>query len=82
MPFEPLPFDSLPEAGRYLRIRREAVKRGLRAVRTRWRLGTPDNQGGWSILDARQKVVAGRNYEMSDNEALAFLTSQTTERPR
>lgn len=75
MPFAPIPFDKLPPAGRQLRIRREAEKSNLRAIKTRWRSGTPDNLGGWQIIDPRGRIAAGKNYSLSDDDALAFLQS-------
>jgi hypothetical protein len=64
------PDDELTQQARDSRVRRAARKAGLRAMRSRWMLGTPENRGGWMIVDRRNKVVDGRFYSLTDQAVL------------
>jgi hypothetical protein len=64
------PDDELTKQARDSRVRRAAKKHGLRAMRSRWQAGTPENRGGWMIVDHRNKVVDGRFYSLTDQAVL------------
>jgi hypothetical protein len=74
MPFARKPVAELTRSAIESRIRRAAERRGLRAIKSRWRHGTPHNRGGWMILGGNStNVYAGKFYSLDDEAALAFL---------
>ena len=64
MPFARKPAnENLTRSAMESRIRRAAERRGLRAIKSRWRHGTPHNKGGWMIVDGNSwNVYAGKFY--------------------
>jgi hypothetical protein len=76
MPFTPRPFKTLTQAGIDARIRRLAAREGYRALKSRWRAGSVDNLGGWQIVNQHNFIEAGERFDLSDAEALAWLTAE------
>jgi hypothetical protein len=71
MPFARKPDAELTQQARDSRIRRAAAKAGLRAMKSRWMLGTRENQGGWILIEPKsQRVVDGRFYSLTDQAVL------------
>ena len=59
------------------RARRAAKRVGLRARKSRWRLGTIDNRGGFQLLDPyRNWIVAGEKLDMSAEDVIAYCASR------
>lgn len=55
------------------RARRAARRAGLRAVKSRRRVGSWENQGEFALLDPQTRIlVAGWNYDMSAEEVLDY----------
>jgi len=58
------------------RARRAAKRVGLHAHKSRWRLGTIDNRGGFQLLDPyRNWIVAGEKHDMSAEDVIAYCAS-------
>ena len=53
-------------------IRRFAKRVGLAAHKSRKKL-SPDNHGGFMLVDPNNVVVAGSKYELSPEEAFDYL---------
>jgi hypothetical protein len=44
---------------------------GLEARKSLWRLGTPDNRGGFMLFDtARGRIVGGADFELSAKQVI------------
>ena len=57
------------------RLRRRAIRQGYCLMRSRWRLGSIDNLGGYSIIDANHNfVVAGSRFDLSLDDVEAWLS--------
>jgi hypothetical protein len=74
MPFARKPVAALTRSALESRIRRAAAKYGCRAVKSRWRRGTPHNQGGWQIIAEDGQAIKGLQYDLSDDAALKWLS--------
>jgi hypothetical protein len=60
------------------RARSAAKRAGLMAVRSRWRRDSVDNRGGFQILDPyRNSILAGRRFDISAEEVIAFCLDKT-----
>ena len=57
---------------------RRAVKRaGLQGRKTRWRINTVDNRGGFQILDPmRNLIMAGAKFDLTADDVIAFCRSK------
>jgi hypothetical protein len=59
------------------RARRAAKRAGLVARKTRWRVGTVDNWGGYQLIDAhRNLVVDGPRFDLSAEEIITICEWQ------
>jgi hypothetical protein len=59
------------------RARRAARSAGLSARKSRWRLGSIDNFGGFILLDSYSgNVVAGERFDMTAEDVIAFCHQQ------
>jgi hypothetical protein len=68
------------EAAMEARARRAAKKAGLKAIKSRWRLGTVDNKGKFQIIDPYYNTVKeGLRYDMSAEEVIAFCQPEADE---
>jgi hypothetical protein len=67
-------FDFTPtEKSLQQRARRAARRVGLMAKKSRWRLGTVDNYGGFMLLDPwRNLVRRGERFDMSAQEVIEY----------
>jgi hypothetical protein len=74
MPFARKPDRLLTRQAIDSRVRRAAKKYGVRAVRSRWERGTPRNQGGWQIVAGDGQIIRGFQYDLSDDEILAWFS--------
>ena len=62
------------EAAREARARRAAKRRGLRLHRSRRRLGSIDNPGGFQIVNSYYNfVVAGERFDMTLDDVEQWL---------
>ncbi len=61
------------DAANQQRARRAAKRVGLKAVKAgRWRAGTPDNFGGFMLIDPdRNLCVGGERFDMTAEEVIA-----------
>jgi len=65
--------DTISESALEQRARRAARRIGLRARKSRWRLGTGDNRGAFMILNPyRNCIVAGERFNLQAEEVVAF----------
>src|SRR5262245_47912332 len=56
------------------RIRRAAKRLKLQVVKSRWRLGSVDNYGGYQIVDPQLYcVLHGRRFDLSVDEVAHYL---------
>jgi hypothetical protein len=56
------------------RARRAAKRAGWSAKKSRWRADSPDNHGGFMVVEGRPNLcLAGSRYEMSAQVALDFV---------
>jgi hypothetical protein len=62
------------------RARRAARRVGLMARRSRWRLGSIDNFGGYRLVDPDGNwVVAGERFDMSAEDVIARCSTEDDE---
>jgi hypothetical protein len=55
------------------RARRAAQRSGLVARKSRWRLNTIDNHGGFMVVDPfNNLIVAGERYDLSARDVVEF----------
>ena len=55
------------------RARRAALRVGLKAEKSRWRLNSIDNYGGFRIIDPyRNQIVTSEKFQMSPEEVIAY----------
>lgn len=60
------------------RARRAARRVGLLAQKSRWRVGTIDNHGGFVLIDPyTNAVVDGSRFDLSAEEVLEHCSSNT-----
>jgi hypothetical protein len=70
-------FDSM--AARESRARRSAKRVGLMARKSRRRLGTSDNHGGFTLIDPlHNTVIAGVRCDMSPEDVIAYCNDEPT----
>jgi len=59
------------------RARRAAKRAGLITQKSRWRVGTVDNWGGYQLIDARRNlVVDGSRFDLSAEEVITICEWQ------
>lgn len=65
------------------RAARDAAARvGLTARRSRWRLGSQTNLGGFTLLDADTKaVVAGERFELTPEDVVRICADRERSTP-
>jgi hypothetical protein len=64
---------NLSESAKDARARRAAKRVGLLARRSRWRLGTVDNRGGFMLIDAfENRIVEGEKFDLSAEDVIAL----------
>ena len=57
--------------------RRVAKRAGLQARKSRWRINTVDNRGGFQILDPmRNLIMAGAKFDLTADDVIAFCRSK------
>jgi hypothetical protein len=57
--------------------RRAAKRTGLQARKSRWRINTVDNRGGFQILDPmRNLIMAGEKFDLTADDVIAFCASE------
>jgi hypothetical protein len=56
------------------RARRAARRIGLIAMRSRRRVGSVDNRGGFQLLDLSNRVVAGERCDMTQQQVIDYCT--------
>lgn len=55
------------------KARRAAKKVGLIATKSRWRVGTIDNFGGFALVDQRfNYIVEGSRFDMTPDEVIDY----------
>ena len=65
------------------RARRAAKRIGLLARKSRWRAGTVDNRGGFTILDPQRNwIVAGQRYDFTAQDVIEFCKAREQGAPR
>lgn len=57
------------------RARRAAKRAGLIARKSRARVGSVDNLGGFMLVNEHNHVVDGSRFDMSAHEVIAYCTS-------
>lgn len=62
----------MQEAAMEARARRAARKIGHVATKSRWRVGSCDNYGGFMIVDERNFVAAGHRFDMTSEEVIEW----------
>ena len=50
--------------------RRAAKRAGLLARKTRWRKGYVENRGGFQLLDDRNRIVAGEQFDLTAEDVI------------
>lgn len=64
---------NVPEPVLDSRARRAARRVNLEARKSRWRLGTPDNHGGFQLIDPfGNYLVAGERYDMTAEDVIEW----------
>lgn len=59
------------------RLRRLAKRSGHMVRKSRWRLDTFDNHGGYMLVDAdRNRLVAGDRFDLTGGEVVEWLIAQ------
>lgn len=59
------------------RARRIAKKYGFRAVKSRWRKDSIDNQGGFQLIDAyTNTVVIGEKFDATAGDVIDFILNK------
>jgi len=59
------------------RARRAAKRVGLRARKSRWRVGTVDNYGEYALTDLHTNyIVAGERFNLSADEVIALCKEE------
>jgi hypothetical protein len=62
-----------------MKARRAARRAGLLARKSRWRVNTVDNYGGFMLVNARHNwVVAGSRFDLSAAEVLEYCAEDNT----
>ena len=62
-------------AAREARLRRLAKRQDLMLRKSRWRLGSIDNLGGYQIIEPnRNLIILGSRYELDLDDVQDFLT--------
>jgi hypothetical protein len=56
------------------KARRVAQRHGYIATKSRWRRDSIDNQGGFSIVDAGNHLVAGERWSMTPQEVIDWFS--------
>lgn len=56
------------------RARRAAKRAGLIACKSRARVGSVDNWGGFMLVNQRNQVVAGGRFDLSAHDVIAYFT--------
>jgi hypothetical protein len=60
------------------RARRAAKRAGLQARKSRWRVGTVDNYGDFSLIDPETNcMIAGFRFDMSPEEIIEYCATDT-----
>ena len=65
------------EASLDAHARRAAKRVGLYAQKSRWRLNTVDNWGGFQIIDPYLNMIeAGEKFDLSAEEVIAYCAGE------
>ena len=56
--------------------RRAAKRAGLLARKTRWRKGYVDNRGCFQLLDDRNRIVAGEQFDLTAEDIIEISDSR------
>ena len=58
------------------RARRTASSVGVIARKSRWRLGSSDNCGGFMLIDHRNRIVAGERFNLSPQAVIDYCRNR------
>jgi hypothetical protein len=63
------------------RARRAAQRAGLFAKKSRWRRGTVDNYGGFTLINPQSNwIVAGERFDLSAQDVLEYCAEASHDR--
>lgn len=69
---------STSDAAREARVRRALMRQGYRLHRSRWRLGSIDNFGGFQIIELnRNYIAAGEKFNLSLDDVEAWVNEDS-----
>jgi hypothetical protein len=65
--------NALSETALEAKARRAAKKVGLMARKSRWRIGTIDNLGGFQVVDPFiNAIISGEKFDMTADDVIEF----------
>ena len=61
------------DAAMEARARRAALRAGLVARKSRWRIGTIDNYGGFMLIDGfDNNIILGEKFDLTAEDVISF----------
>jgi hypothetical protein len=69
---------SITENARDHRARRAAKRVGLMARKSRWRVNSIDNYGGFQLINERNWIVRGERFDLTAEDVIVWCNQQET----